>query len=447
MMARHAPPDAVLSRPLLPASPGEPLARGNRGAGLGPPFHDWNERVTAECYGPNGAARIESPADRIVDIVNSYARSRSTSARRCSPGSSATDPTSTPASWRPTRRAWRGAGTGNAIAQGYNHAILPLCSPQDRRTQIEVGAARLPAPASVARPRASGCRDRRGRADALGAGRGRRALHHPLAVPGGPGPAAGRRLERRHRRALRPDPALPRAGRRQVDGGLLLRRKHRPRARLRCRALLPGRAARRLQAGYDDKRDHPELLAIAVDGETLGHHKKGADEALAEALRRLGRRDEVELLNFGQALERLPVEWEAEIAEPSSWSCAHGVERWRSDCGCQDGGRPGWRQAWRAPLREALDGLRDRLGDLYAREASPLLRDPSAARDRYVELVLDPAARRATSGSCERRGATSSRRSGARRCSCSRCSARRCSCTRAAAGSSPSSPAWRRCRS
>ncbi len=152
----------------------------------------------------------------------------------------------------------------------------------------------------------------------------------------------------------------------------------------------------RIEAGYDGARGHDELLTVAFDGETLGHHKKGADEVLAETLRRMAGRGDVEMVNLGQALERLPLEWEAEIAEGSSWSCAHGLERWRSDCGCEGGGQPGWRQAWRAPLRGALDALRDRLADLFEREAGRLLADPWRSRDRYVELLLDPERREAS---------------------------------------------------
>jgi hypothetical protein len=100
-------------------------------------------------------------------------------------------------------------------------------------------------------------------------------------------------------------------------------------------------------------------------------------------------------VNLGQALALAPPEWEAEIAEGSSWSCAHGVERWRSDCGCQVGAEPGWTQAWRAPLLAALEGLRDRLGELYERELAPVLPDPWAARDAYVDVVLDPERREA----------------------------------------------------
>src|SRR5207248_9357208 len=103
----------------------------------------------------------------------------------------------------------------------------------------------------------------------------------------------------------------------------------------------------------------------------------------------------VELVNPARALSRSAPEHEAEIAEGSSWSCMHGVERWRSDCGCHTGGQPGWHQKWRGPLRAALDLLRDRLADLYQREAAALFRDPWRARDELIELVLDPERKRA----------------------------------------------------
>ncbi len=353
------------------------------------PFHDWNERVTAECYGPNGAARIKSPADRIVDIVNSY--------RHLS------------FNFGPTLLAWleqhrpdvyarvleadaeslARRGHGNAIAQGFNHAILPLCSPRDLRTQIRWGLADF---RHRFRREAEGFWLPETAADSATleaiAEEGVRFTIlspyqvHRVRAPGGAWvDATGGRF----------DPTRPyrvRAGRHTLvvffyDG-------HIARELAFGEGLSSaGALISRLQAGYDDRRDHPELLTIAIDGETLGHHKKGADEALAEALRRTLRRDDLEIVNPAQALDRLPVEWEAEILEQSSWSCAHGIERWRSDCGCHTGGQPGWRQAWRAPLRAALDGLRDHLAELYEREAKPLLRDPWGSRDRYVQLMLD----------------------------------------------------------
>ncbi len=133
----------------------------------------------------------------------------------------------------------------------------------------------------------------------------------------------------------------------------------------------------------------PELVHIATDGETYGHHHRYGDMALAYALRKIEEDDSVTLTNYGELLERHPPEMEVEIAENTSWSCAHGIERWRSDCGCSTGGREGWNQAWRAPLRAALDSLRDEIAGRYEAAAAPLFGDPWAARDAYVEILLD----------------------------------------------------------
>jgi alpha-amylase/alpha-mannosidase (GH57 family) len=354
------------------------------------PFHDWNERIATECYGPNGAARLKGPADRIVDIVNNYVHLSF--------------------NFGPTLAAWleryrpeihahvleadaqsvEARGHGNALAQGFSHAILPLCSPRDRLTEIRWGIADfrhrfhrdpegfwLPETAAdtatLAALAAEGIRF-----TVLSPYQARR-----VRPPGGEWlDATGARF----------DPTRPyrvRAG----DGELVVffYDGHIARDLAFGDALSgPEKLLRRVEGGFDPGRGHPEILTIAFDGETLGHHRKGGDEAVAAAVRRLARRGDVEIVNLGQALDRIPAEWEAEISEGSSWSCAHGVERWRADCGCQVGGEPGWRQAWRAPLRAALEGLRDRLAEAYEREMAAIVPDPWRTRDRYVEVVLDP---------------------------------------------------------
>jgi alpha-amylase/alpha-mannosidase (GH57 family) len=359
------------------------------------PFHDWNERIAAECYGPNGAARLKGPGDRIVDIVNNYVHLSF--------------------NFGPTLAAWLARyrpeihahvveadahsvevrGHGNALAQGYSHAILPLASPRDRLTEIRWGIAdfrhrfeREPEGFWLPETAADTAT-----LEAL-AGEGIRfTILSPYQArrvrpPGGAWQdATGARF----------DPTRPyrvRAGDRELvvffyDG-------HIARDLAFGDALTaPEKLLRRLEGGFDPGRAHPEILTIAFDGETLGHHKKGGDEVLAAAMRRFSRRADVEVVNLGQALDRIPAEWEAEIVDGSSWSCAHGVERWRSDCGCQVGGEPGWRQAWRTPLRAALEGLRDRLAEAYEREMGALVPDPWRTRDRYVEVVLDPERREA----------------------------------------------------
>jgi hypothetical protein len=149
------------------------------------------------------------------------------------------------------------------------------------------------------------------------------------------------------------------------------------------------RLAERLAGGFTENAARPQLVHIATDGETYGHHHRHGDMALAYALHTLAAKDFARLTNYGEFLAKHPPTHEARILERSSWSCAHGVERWRSDCGCQSGLHPGWTQSWRGPLREALDTLRDTLAPLWEEKAGALLPDPWQAREDYVRVVLD----------------------------------------------------------
>ncbi len=359
------------------------------------PFHDWNERIAAECYAPNGAARLKSGEDRIVDIVNNYVHLSFNFGATLLAWLERERPDVYAHVLEADASSLELRGHGNALAQGYNHAILPLASPRDLRTQIRWGLADF-----------------------------RRRFHRDAEGFWLPETAADTQTlaalaeEGIRFTVLSPYQAVrirPPGGEWQDASGARFDPTRPYRVQLGDRAIVvffyDGNIARdlafgdalaspdhlllRLEGGFDAGRAHDEILTIAFDGETLGHHKKGGDEVLAAALRRLARRGDLEIVNLGQALDRVPAEWEVELAERSSWSCAHGVERWRSDCGCQVGAEPGWTQAWRAPLLGALEKLRDWLGELFEREARGLLPDPWGARDRYVEVVLDPERREA----------------------------------------------------
>ncbi len=131
-----------------------------------------------------------------------------------------------------------------------------------------------------------------------------------------------------------------------------------------------------------------QLVHVATDGESYGHHHKHGEMALAYALRLLEQDKNVCVANYGSFLAQFPPEFECEINDNTSWSCAHGVERWRSDCGC-NGGKPGWNQAWRGPLRAALDELRDALFPLTEKAGKELFNNVWAARDAYINVILD----------------------------------------------------------
>src|SRR5947208_6775025 len=146
--------------------------------------------------------------------------------------------------------------------------------------------------------------------------------------------------------------------------------------------------ATRLQSGFSDARQWPQLMHIATDGETYGHHHRYGDMALAYALHSIQSQAHVRLTNYGEFLEKFPPTHEVQIIENTAWSCSHGIERWRSDCGCNSG-RAGWDQKWSGPLSTALDYLRDWADDLFERYGSELLNEPWSARNDYIDVILD----------------------------------------------------------
>src|ERR1700733_13495885 len=148
------------------------------------------------------------------------------------------------------------------------------------------------------------------------------------------------------------------------------------------------RFADRLMSGFSDARQGSQLVHIATDGESYGHHHHYGEMALSFALDEIEHGDVARLTNYGEFLEQNPPKHIVEIVENSSWSCVHGVERWRSDCGCNSGGHP-WNQQWRAPLRAALDWLRDKLAPIYETRLKEYLHDPWASRDDYIRVILD----------------------------------------------------------
>jgi alpha-amylase/alpha-mannosidase (GH57 family) len=355
------------------------------------PFHDWNERITAECYQPNAYARVLDEHDRIVRIVNNYA--------------------SISFNFGPTLLSWlesgnretyhaiieadrlsreRFGGHGSAISQAYNHIILPLANRRDQQTQVRWGIRDF--------ERRFG---RRPEGMWLPETAVDLASLEALAAEGiaftilEPHQAARFRTlgaESWTSAAGQLDPTTPYLCRLPSGASIALFFYDGPISRGVAFEHLLDRGeyfALRLVGAFSGSRTRPQLVNVATDGETYGHHHRYGDMALAYAIQYIDDHELAALTNYGQFLALHPPTLEVEIHERTSWSCAHGVERWRSDCGCSSDAPAGWNQRWRGPLRQALDWLRDEVGAIFEERGTPLLGDPWAARNDYIDVVLD----------------------------------------------------------
>jgi alpha-amylase/alpha-mannosidase (GH57 family) len=373
------------------------------------PHHDWNERITAECYGPNARARIMDDAWHIVDIVNNYARTSFNvgptllswlEAKRPRTYAAIIDADAESAE----RFQGRFQGHGSAMAQAYNHLIMPLANARDRRTQVRWGVRDFERrfgrrPEGIWLPEAAVCVDTLEALAEEGVLFTVLAPHQAKAVrPIGEDRGADEDRDAdedwQDVQGGNVDPS--RAYRCPLPSGesIALFFYDGPISNAVAFEKLLERGERfkdRLMEAFDDDREHPQLVHIATDGETYGHHHARGEMALAYALRHIDDDPSVTLTNYGAYLERHPPELEVQIIEKSSWSCVHGVERWRADCGCSTG-RPDWHQRWRAPLREALDWLRDAVAPGFEEALGALVEDAWAARDAYIDVIADRSA-------------------------------------------------------
>jgi alpha-amylase/alpha-mannosidase (GH57 family) len=356
------------------------------------PFHDWNERITAECYAPNAAARIVDGEGRLLEIHNTYTQISFNFGPTLLAWLEKAEPTTYQQIIAADRlsRANRG-GHGNAMAQAYNHVIMPLANRRDKVTQVVWGIGDFQSrfgrlPEGMWLPETAVDLET---LDIL-------AEHGMRFTILSPFQAKRVRMPRDKTWSDASngliDPSRPYRCRLRSGREIALFFYDGPIAKA---IAFDGVLARgemlieRLMGGFHDERNHTQLVHVATDGETYGHHHRFGEMALAYALSTMARKNLATLTNYGQYLERFPPDKLVEIAENTSWSCAHGIERWRSDCGCQTGGEPGWHQRWRQPLREALDWLRDQLAQLFEDEGRKLLNDPWAARDSYITVILD----------------------------------------------------------
>lgn len=359
------------------------------------PYHDWNERITAECYAANAASRILDDDGRIEQIVNNYSRISFNFGPSLLSWMQEKDTRSYDAILRADQESQkRFSGHGSALAQAYNHLILPLASERDIETQVAWGVRDFER-RFRRRPEGMWLPETAVDIRSLEALAEHGMLFTILA------PHQARRVRRIGDRAWKPldgagiDPAQAYLLRLPSGRSIALFFYDGPISRAVAFEQLLNRGenfAGRLVGAFSDKRTWPQLVHIATDGETYGHHHRYGEMGLAYALDFIESNGLAKLTNYGEYLERNPPVHEVQIHENTAWSCAHGIERWRSDCGCCTGGNPDWNQAWRGPLRDALDGLRDSVEPLFEIWARKYFKDPWQARNDYIEVILDRSA-------------------------------------------------------
>ncbi len=356
------------------------------------PYHDWNQKITIECYSPNAASRILDKEGRISKIVNNYSKISFNIGPTLLSWMEKHEPQLYQQIIEADKISRRERdGHGNAIAQCYNHIIMPLASKRDKITQVVWGIRDFEMrfgrkPEGMWLPETAVDIET---LDILSDHGIKFTILSPHQV---------------HR-------VRPRGGNQWIDvGGGGVNPRHLYRVSLGAEKFinvffydssiahavafegLLGNGegfTNRLIEGFDSRGENPQILNIATDGETYGHHHRFGDMALAYALGRIEEKGLVKITNYGEYIEKFPPEYEAEIFENTSWSCAHGVERWRGDCGCKTGVDPSWNQRWRKPLRDALNRLKEEVDSIFEKEGVNFFHDVWESRDGYIDVIFD----------------------------------------------------------
>ncbi|MEQ8245185.1 DUF3536 domain-containing protein [Fulvivirga sp.] len=351
------------------------------------PYHDWNERINEECYASNTHSRILNEEFKIIDIVSNYSKISFNFGPTLLSWMEQNAPDTHKAIIEADKESVKNFnGHGSAMAQVYNHIIMPLANKRDKETQVKWGLydfkKRYGRPAegiwlaesAVDTETLEICADNGIKFTVLAPSQAKRFrkigdehwtnginsnFHYTCNLP------SGKKIV------------------------LFFYDGDRSQGVAFKGLLENGKAfGDDLISGFQPT-DGPQLVHIATDGESYGHHHKNGDMALAYAIRYIENNNLARITNYSEYMHTVDAVYEAEIHENSSWSCAHGVERWKSDCGCHTGGMEGWNQAWRAPLRDALNNLREQLIKVFEKEMKPLMPKPWEARNAYVEVMLN----------------------------------------------------------
>ncbi len=354
------------------------------------PYHDWNERIAAECYAPNTASRILDEKKVIRNIVNNYSKISFNYGPTLLSWMEINDPETYRAILEADKESIKTfGGHGSAIAQVYNHMIMPLANRKDKETQViwgirdfEYRFGRRPEGMWLAETAVDTetleVLVQQGMRFTILAPRQAKAWRRMGEEHWQEVSTAGIDTQRPYRYML---PSGNSIALFFYDGDLS--------QDVAFNGLLNNgqKFAQELLSAFRENGEPRQLVHIATDGETYGHHHKHGDMALAYCLDYIDIKEDVKLTNYAEFLSIQTPLHEVQIHENSSWSCVHGIERWRDNCGCNSG-KPGLHQRWRKPLREALDWLRDQFIELFEKEAAQYLRDPWRARNDYIQVIL-----------------------------------------------------------
>ena len=355
------------------------------------PFHDWNDRITMECYGPNTASRITVGNPPLIkNIVSNYSRISFNFGPTLLSWMEKERPRIYAAVLDADRISRKThSGHGNAIAQVYNHVIMPLTNRRNKTTQVLWGIADFERRFGR-RPEGLWLPETAVDLETLEV-LAEQGIRFTLLAP-----HQARRIrplsggDWRDVSHAKIDPSRPYLIRLPSGQNMTLFFYDGPISRAVAFEGLLGNGSHlvgRLMGAFNNNRPTHQLIHIATDGESYGHHHPHGDMALSYAIDQIERMPDVRLTNYAEFLEGSPPIEEVEIFENTSWSCAHGVERWKSNCGCRLSA--GSSQEWRKPLREAIQWLEEEINPIFEREGAGLFKDPWEARNGYIDVMGD----------------------------------------------------------
>ncbi len=358
------------------------------------PCHDWNERVNNECYAPNSVSKVVNNKNEVMSIVNNYEYMSFNFGPTLLSWMEEFAPTAYERIIKADIKSVEDHnGHGNAIAQVYNHMIMPLANELDKQTQVKWGIkdfeyrfGRKPEGMWLAETAVDDDTLRVLEENGI-----KFTILSPFQAK------CVKKIDENNWQDVswgNIDPArsyryyIKSAPGKFID--LFFYDGAISKSVAFDELLTDGnKFLKRLQDGISYDRNYPQLVNIATDGESYGHHTKFGDMALAFVMAMKVKDSGFTVTNYAEYLDKYRSDWQVQIKDVSSWSCSHGVGRWCEDCGCSTGGHAGWNQKWRRPLRDAMDYLRDSVTPLFKEYGQKYFKDFLSARYNYIDVILD----------------------------------------------------------